>query len=182
MARYGSKKKSTRSVAARPQSKVGTVRERVGTRFSWTPSTMITVGLMVFSVFTLAPKIGEYLTMQTQIAQLQAKIDKAKKNLEDITAEKKRWDDPVYIRAQARDRLFYVVPGEISYLVLDADGLNLSDTSGTVGAMLAAKKNSGDFSQTIGTTKKDWAKGLLQSVIQSGLDQPVSKDKSTATN
>jgi hypothetical protein len=46
--------------------------------------------------------------------------------------------------------------------------------------MLAAKKNSGDFSQTIGTTKKDWAKGLLQSVIQAGLDQPVNKDKSSA--
>jgi len=119
--------------------------------------------------------------MQTQIAQLEAKLEEAKKNLESITEEKKRWDDPVYIRAQARDRLFYVVPGEISYLVLDADGLNLSDTSGTVGALLAQKKNSSDFSQTIGTTKKDWAKGLVQSVIRAGLDQPVSETKTSAS-
>jgi cell division protein FtsB len=170
------------NVRAAAQTKIGTVRQRVSNRFSWTPSTLVTIGLIVFGVSSVGPRISDYFVMQTQINQLQAKLDAAKENLENITEEKKRWDDPVYIRAQARDRLFYVVPGEISYLVLDADGLNLSDTSGTVGALLAQKKSSADFSQDIGTTKKNWAKGLMQSVIRAGLDQPVSKDKSSATN
>jgi cell division protein FtsB len=170
------------NVRAAAQTKVGTVRQRVSNRFSWTPSTLVTIGLIVFGVSSVGPRVSDYFVMQTQINQLQAKLDAAKENLENITEEKKRWDDPVYIRAQARDRLFYVVPGEISYLVLDADGLNLSDTSGTVGALLAQKKSSADFSQDIGTTKKNWAKGLMQSVIRAGLDQPVSKDKSSATN
>jgi cell division protein FtsB len=170
------------NVRAAAQTKIGTVRQRVTSRFSWTPSTFVTVILIFFGVSSVGPRISDYFVMQTQINQLQAKLDAAKENLENITEEKKRWDDPVYIRAQARDRLFYVVPGEISYLVLDADGLNLSDTSGTVGALLAQKKSSADFSQAIGTTKKNWAKGLMQSVIRAGLDQPVSKDKSSATN
>jgi len=170
------------NVRAAAQTKIGTVRQRVSNRFSWTPSTFVTVILIFFGVSSVGPRISDYFVMQTQINQLQAKLDAAKENLENITEEKKRWDDPVYIRAQARDRLFYVVPGEISYLVLDADGLNLSDTSGTVGALLAQKKSSADFSQDIGTTKKNWAKGLMQSVIRAGLDQPVSKDKSSATN
>jgi cell division protein FtsB len=170
------------NVRASAQTKIGTVRQRVSNRFSWTPSTLVTIGLIVFGVSSVGPRISDYFVMQTQINQLQAKLDAAKENLENITEEKKRWDDPVYIRAQARDRLFYVVPGEISYLVLDADGLNLSDTSGTVGALLAQKKSSADFSQDIGTTKKNWAKGLMQSVIRAGLDQPVSKDKSSASN
>ena len=170
------------NVRASAQTKVGTVRQRVSNRFSWTPSTLVTIGLIIFGVSSVGPRISDYFVMQTQINQLQAKLDAAKENLENITEEKKRWDDPVYIRAQARDRLFYVVPGEISYLVLDADGLNLSDTSGTVGALLAQKKNSSDFSQTIGTTKKDWAKGLVQSVIRAGLEQPVSDTKSQASN
>jgi cell division protein FtsB len=170
------------NVRASAQTKIGTVRQRVTSRFSWTPSTFVTVILIFFGVSSVGPRISDYFVMQTQINQLQAKLDAAKENLENITEEKKRWDDPVYIRAQARDRLFYVVPGEISYLVLDADGLNLSDTSGTVGALLAQKKSSADFSQDIGTTKKNWAKGLMQSVIRAGLDQPVSKDKSSATN
>jgi len=170
------------NVRAAAQTKIGTVRQRVTSRFSWTPSTFVTVILIFFGVSSVGPRISDYFVMQTQINQLKAKLDAAKENLENITEEKKRWDDPVYIRAQARDRLFYVVPGEISYLVLDADGLNLSDTSGTVGALLAQKKSSADFSQDIGTTKKNWAKGLMQSVIRAGLDQPVSKDKSSATN
>ena len=170
------------NVRAAAQTKIGTVRQRVTSRFSWTPSTFVTVILIFFGVSSVGPRISDYFVMQTQINQLQAKLDAAKENLENITEEKKRWDDPVYIRAQARDRLFYVVPGEISYLVLDADGLNLSDTSGTVGALLAQKKSSADFSQDIGTTKKNWAKGLMQSVIRAGLDQPVSKDKSSASN
>jgi len=170
------------NVRAAAQTKIGTVRQRVTSRFSWTPSTFVTVILIFFGVSSVGPRISDYFVMQTQINQLQAKLDAAKENLENITEEKKRWDDPVYIRAQARDRLFYVVPGEISYLVLDADGLNLSDTSGTVGALLAQKKSSADFSQDIGTTKKNWAKGLMQSVIRAGLDQPVSKDKSSSTN
>jgi len=169
------------NVRASAQTKVGTVRQRVTNRFSWNTSTFVTIGLLVFAVYSVGPRVGDYFVMQTQIAQLKAKLDEAKQNLENITEEKKRWDDPVYIRAQARDRLFYVVPGEISYLVLDADGLNLSDTSGTVGALLAQKKNSDDFSQTIGTTKKDWAKGLLQSVIRAGVEQPVSDTKSQAS-
>ena len=149
---------------------------------SWTPSSMVTIGIIVFGAFVIGPQLSDLITMQTQIAQLNASIAKSKEQLKDLADEKKRWDDPVFIRSQARDRLFYVMPGEISYLVLDADGLNLSDTSGTVGDMLAKAKNSSNFSQSIGTTKKDWAKGLLQSVLRAGLDQPVNKNKSSATN
>jgi len=145
-------------------------------QMSWTPATVATLGVIVFGVCLIGPNLGKFFTMQTQIAQLNAKLDAAKKHLVDLSEEKKRWDDPVYIRAQARDRLFYVVPGEISYLVLDANGLNLSDTTGTVGALLAKQKNSSNFSQSIGTTKNDWAKGLLQSVLQAGLDQPVDSN------
>ncbi|NBQ93601.1 MAG: septum formation initiator family protein [Micrococcales bacterium] len=148
-------------------------RERL--TINWNGSTLVTVGVLIFGVLLTGPKIGEYFAMQTQIAQLKAKLDASKQHLTD------RWNDPVFIRAQARDRLFYVVPGEISYLVLDADGLNLSDTSGTVGAKLAQEKNSNNFSQSIGTTKKDWAKGLLQSVLVAGLDQPVANGKPTAS-
>jgi hypothetical protein len=141
---------------------------------------MVTLALIVIGFFSVGPQLSEYFTMQTQIVQLQEKLDADKKNLEDIKAEKLRWDDPVYIRAQARDRLFYVVPGEVSYLVLDADGIDTSDTSGTVGAMLAKQKNNGAISQNIGTTKHNWSAAIQQSIVQAGLDQP-SEAKNPAT-
>lgn len=150
-------------------------------RSSWTSSSTVTVSILILAVFVIGPKVGEYFSMQTKVSQLKAKLAYSQKNLTDLAQEKERWNDPVFIRAQARDRLFYVMPGEISYLVLDADGLNLSDISGTVGAKLAQEKNSSDFSQSIGTTKKDWAKSLLQSVLLAGLDEPVTNGKPTAS-
>lgn len=145
---------------------------RVAGAFSWTPSTMVTLGLIVFGFISVGPQLSEYFTMQTKIVQLKASLDRTKQTLQDIKDEKNRWNDPVFIRAQARDRLFYVVPGEVSYLVLDANGINQSDTSGTVGAMLAKEKNNSAISKEIGSTKHNWAADIQISVIQAGLDKP----------
>ena len=41
---------------------------------------------------------------------------------EDLEREKQRWQDPAYVRAQARERFGYLMPGEKSYVVLDKDG------------------------------------------------------------
>ena len=57
-----------------------------------------------------------------EIAQRSASID-------DLEREKRRWDDPAYVRAQARERLSYVMPGETSYVVLDENGEPLESES-----------------------------------------------------
>ena len=33
--------------------------------------------------------------------------------------ERERWNDETFIVTQARERLYYVMPGEVSYLVID---------------------------------------------------------------
>ena len=33
--------------------------------------------------------------------------------------ERERWNDETFIMTQARERLYYVMPGEVSYLVID---------------------------------------------------------------
>ena len=47
----------------------------------------------------------------------------AQADVDELEAEIARWDDPAYIEAQARDRLYYVFPGDRSYLVVGDDGL-----------------------------------------------------------
>ncbi len=39
-----------------------------------------------------------------------------------LEREKARWDDPAYVRTQARERFGWVLPGEIGYQVIDEDG------------------------------------------------------------
>jgi hypothetical protein len=96
-----------------------------------------------------------------------------------MTEERKRWEDPVYVRAQARDRLYYVMPGEVSYLVMDAQGVDMSDTTGTVGEMLAERANTTEITTNLRKTKQNWVDSVLYSVVRAGLDEPT---ETKATN
>ena len=78
------------------------------------------------------------------------------------------------IRDRARDRLYYVMPGEVSYLVMDADGIDTSDISGTVGAKLSAEKNNAQISDKIYQTKNNWIDAVIETVVRAGLEQPVA--------
>jgi cell division protein FtsB len=129
--------------------------------------------MVVIGGFMLSGPIGQLYDQQQKISDLKAQVAQAKLDLTNMTTERSRWQDPVYIRAQARDRLYYVMPGEISYLVMGTDGLNLSDTSGTVGAKLAQERNIKNISKDILHTKNDWVAGIVQSVLRAGVEEPV---------
>ncbi len=94
-----------------------------------------------------------------------------------MKAERTRWEDPVYIRSQARDRLYYVMPGEVSYLVMDATGIDESDVSGTVGAMIAARTNNSEITNTVRSAKSNWVDALVETVVRSGIEQPEKEAK-----
>ena len=128
--------------------------------------------MIVLGVLTLAPRVQEWFILRQQVAQAQADVSKARNDVTNMQTEVKRWEDPVYIRSQARNRLYYVMPGEVSYLVMDANGVNTSDTSGTVGAMLADQRNNGQISKSIKQTRNNWVDSILETVIVSGIDEP----------
>jgi cell division protein FtsB len=130
--------------------------------------------VLVFGVFALAPQVNIWFNQRQQIADLQTQVAQAKQDLANMKVERKRWEDPVYIRSQARDRLYYVMPGEVSYLVMDANGINTSDVSGTMGQKLAASRNTTNFSTSISHAKKNWVNSLMQTFVRAGLDEPVA--------
>jgi len=134
--------------------------------------TITLLAMIVLGVLTLAPRVQEWFVLRQQVAQAQADVAKARTDVKDMVTERKRWEDPVYIRSQARNRLYYVMPGEVSYLVMDANGVNTSDNSGTVGAMLADRRNYGQISQTIHETRNNWVDSIMQTVIIAGIDEP----------
>jgi cell division protein FtsB len=134
--------------------------------------TLALLAVILIGMFTLAPSIQIWYEQQRQIADYRALVVQAQENLEGMQQERLRWDDEVYIRAQARDRLYFVMPGEVSFLVMDAEGIDLSDTSGTVGAMLAEQRKSSGFSLEVLASKKNWVEALLESTLRSGLEEP----------
>lgn len=140
--------------------------------------TLALLAVILIGIFTLAPSIQIWYEQRREIADYQALVEQAKKEVEDMKAERLRWEDEVYVRSQARDRLYFVMPGEVSFLVMDADGIDLSDTSGTVGAMLAKKRLATEFSTEVLARKGNWVDAFLESALRAGLEQPTEEEAS----
>jgi cell division protein FtsB len=161
--------RSTKSAARAPRSQATNEWIR-GMRLNTYTITLL--AMIVLGVLTLAPRVQEWFVLRQQVAQAQADVAKALNDVKNMQTAVKRWEDPVYIKSQARDRLYYVMPGEVSYLVMDANGVNTADKSGTVGAMLADKRNYGQISKTIHETRNNWVDSLMETVIVAGIDEP----------
>jgi hypothetical protein len=111
----------------------------------------------------LAPGLRVLIEQRQQIAELQASLAAQQDTVGRLQTERARWSDPAYIKAQARDRLFYVMPGEYPYLIID-------DVSA------AQTADPAPASAGIEETRVDWAASLLSSYFASGLsDAPVGK-------
>ena len=52
----------------------------------------------------------------------QAEIVERQQRITDLQGDLNRWDDPAYVKIQARERLGWVVPGETGFKVVEADG------------------------------------------------------------
>ena len=128
--------------------------------------------VIVAGTFLISSDVQAFLNQRRQIAEMEVSIQQAEQAVEDMQAERDRWQDPVYIRSQARDRLYYVLPGEVSYLVMGTEGLDFTDTSGTVGALLAAKRNADEISLEVAAANENWVDALIESGLRAALDQP----------
>jgi cell division protein FtsB len=142
--------------------------------------TLALLAVILIGVFALAPSVQIWYEQRQKIADYQTQVEQAKKNLAGMQEERLRWDDEVYIRAQARDRLYFVMPGEVSFLVMDAEGIDISDTSGTVGAMLAEQRKSSGFSLEVLESETNWVEAILESALRAGLEEP-NQEPASAT-
>lgn len=77
------------------------------------------LGLVVCAlVVTAALPLREYLSQRGRISHSEAAQRAQRLRVEALDQQLQRWKDPAYVRAQARSRLHYVLPGETSYVVI----------------------------------------------------------------
>ena len=131
--------------------------------------------VIVLGTYLISPDVQSYLNQRREIVEMEQSIQLAKDAVVDMQAERDRWQDPVYIRSQARDRLYYVLPGEVSYLVMDSEGLDFSDTSNTVGALLAQQRNADEISLEVSAAKANWVDSLMETLLRSALETSVEE-------
>ena len=100
----------------------------------------------------LAPSLRVLAEQRQQIAALNAQLEQAEQDVLELEDQLARWSDRVYVETQARSRLMFVYPGDITYLVLDD-----------------LPENSGDDQQEVTgevqVTQTDWRDALLASFL-----------------
>ena len=119
--------------------------------------TLLIVGLVVIGALVISPSLTTFVQQQREIAELRESVRIHREAVTEIDAERAKWKDPVYIRSQARDRLFFVMPGETQLNVIDDVVIPAESTENT--------------SEDLSPIDGDWVQGLIGSVLVSGVGQ-----------
>lgn len=167
--------KKTGSTAAKGSFRAGTPRSSAPTdaaRAGWLRGirfsgfSLIMMGVLVLAVVVLAPSIAAFAQQRQQIAELRAAVSAQEEEVQRLRDERERWNDETFIVTQARERLYYVMPGEVSYLVIDDRAAGTAADAAT------------EVSAEVTETKGDWMRTLLDSVMTAGL-APAATDPAT---
>lgn len=123
---------------------------------------VIMLGLVVLGTFVLVPTVGTYMDQRQQIQALKSAVALSQSEVADLQSQRERWSDPAYITTQARERLYYTMPGEVVYLI--DDDLPAS----------TALQEQPDVSDDVGQTRTDWMSQFMRSLTSAGAAQVVA--------
>lgn len=120
---------------------------------------LLVLGL-VMAVITLllAPNVHTFMEQRAEIAALKQDIANKQVQQTAFQTELARWDDPAYVKQQARDRVSMLMPGETGYWVYGANGTDEEDSANAAGTS-AIKATT--------VTTQPWVNGLWDAVQKS---------------
>jgi len=77
--------------------------------------------VMIAITIMLAPTVKVFFDKRAEIAALNADIAASQAQQDTLRQQVSRWQDPNYVKQQARDRINMVMPGETGYWVFGSD-------------------------------------------------------------
>ncbi len=110
--------------------------------------------ILFFLALTIAPPVKHYFTQRAQISALKSQLTADQTALQKARQELLLWQDPEYIKTQARERLHFVLPGERQYIVVDDSNSNTSNGTTKVASSL--------------TDGQPWYSRLIASISETG--------------
>ena len=107
---------------ARRQLRFG--RRRTSNRF------LALSAILFILALAIAPPVKNYFTQRAQISALKSQLSADNAALQKAREELLLWQDPDFVKTQARERLHFVLPGERQYIVTEtnSDGTQKSTT------------------------------------------------------
>lgn len=127
---------------------------------------LVMMAILILAVVVLAPSLRIYAEQRQEIDRLSASVAEQNATVTQLKTERERWNDRTFVTTQARDRLSYVLPGDINFLVIN----DLPQTA--AGAPATAP-----VSAKIQDTNVDWLATVFASVMTAGLapEEPEAK-------
>ena len=92
---------------------------RVSPRVNFRAIALVLVGVLV--MLMLAVPLRSLIQERREIKILEQQVASKQSIIDELNNRKARLADPAYIQALARERLNYVFPGEIGFVVLDEE-------------------------------------------------------------
>lgn len=124
--------------------------------------TMLIVGLVVIGALIISPILSTYVQQQRQLSELRESVKLHRELVADAEAERLKWQDPVYVRSQARGRLFYVLPGEKQLSVIQD--------------VVIPEDSQEETSDELTQIEQNWAEALLASTLSAGTTTASAED------
>jgi len=108
-------------------------------------------------IVLIGSPLQNYFAQRAQINALSAQVKANQAALEDARRELELWNDPNYIKSQARTRLHFVLPGERQYILTNPVTLEGEDSSNKVATNVPAGV--------------PWYSRLIATITESGKDK-----------
>ncbi|MFJ1703335.1 septum formation initiator family protein [Kitasatospora sp. NPDC088346] len=125
----------------------------LATRPRFTSRATVLVLVLCSLVAILAYPARQFIAQRSEVAEQRARAEQVRQQVEQLTRDRARWQDPEYVKAQARERLHYAQPGETPFVSVDPSP-SATVKSSSAGAAPAAQAK----------PLKPWYAGFWESV------------------
>lgn len=102
---------------------------------------------MAVLAVSFASSMRAWLQQRNEIQSLSAEIVQRRAEVASLELERDRWHDPAYLRAAARLRFGWVMPGETGYRVIDSNG-DLLESGSQLSEPSRARDSGGEWWET----------------------------------
>ena len=110
--------------------------------------------ILFLLALTIAPPVKHYFTQRAQISALKSQLSADNSALQKAREELMLWQDPEFVKAQARERLHFVLPGERQYIVVGDSTTETNNGSTKIASAL--------------TDGQPWYERLIASISETG--------------
>jgi cell division protein FtsB len=106
-------------------------KRRTARRTALTGRAAILAVVLAVLGLSVAYPLRQYLVQRAEINRLSRQVHEQERRVVELEADRQRWDDPAYIKAQARKRLHFCMPDETCYVTIDSGSSHAPSSDST---------------------------------------------------